>query len=115
MSVIDEYLQDVSEPERAELQRIRSLIQEMVPDAVEAFSYGIPCFKYKNHYFIGFAAYKDHLSLFPSSQPIAELGSKLSAFKTSPGTIQFRLDKPLPEDLLREIIDVRLVAAQAGK
>lgn len=115
MSVIDEYLQDVSKPERAELQRIRSLIHEMVPDAVEAFSYGIPCFKYKNHYFIGFAAYKNHLSLFPSSQPIAELGPKLSAFKTSPGTIQFTLDKPLPEDLLREIIDVRLVAAKAGK
>ena len=115
MSVIDDYLRDVPAAERAELQRIRNLITEMVPEAVEAFSYGIPCFKYKNHYFIGFAAYKNHLSLFPSSQPITELGPKLSAFKTSPGTIQFTLEKPLPEDLLREIIDTRLAAAQSGK
>ena len=108
MSVIDDYLQALSEPNRLELERIRKLVLEMAPDAEEVTTYGLPGFKYKKKYLVAFAAFKDHLGLFPTPGPIAALQDKLHGYKLSKGTIQFTLDNPLPESLLREIIQHRI-------
>lgn len=55
MSVIDEYLQNVSEPQKSELLRIRQLIKETLPDVEEVISYAMPGFKYKGKYLVTFA------------------------------------------------------------
>lgn len=108
MTVIDEYLKNVSFPQREELERVRKIIKQLVPDAEESISYGMPVFKYNNQYLIWFAAFKDHMSIFPMPSSIEAMGDKLSKFKTSKGTIQFTLDNPIPEPLLKEIILSRL-------
>jgi uncharacterized protein YdhG (YjbR/CyaY superfamily) len=53
---------------------------------------------------IHIAAFEDHLSVFPGSMPIAVLQDKLADFKVAKGTIQFTLEKKIPDPLLREII-----------
>lgn len=108
MFPIDTYLEKVNEPERAELERIRALIKQTVPDAEEAISYGMPAFKYKGKYLIGYCEFKDHLSLFPGSEAIEVLKDKLKTYKTSKGTIQFTLNNPVPESLLKEILALRV-------
>ena len=70
MSVVDDYLKNLPEPQKAELERIRKIVKQTVPEAEEVISYGVPGFKYKGKYLITFAAFKDHLSLFPGSAPI---------------------------------------------
>jgi len=110
MSVIDDYLKKIDPPERAELERIRSIVKQMVPDAEEVIAYGMPGFKYRGKYLLGYNALKDHLSLFPTSEPIEQLAGKLSDFKLSRGTIRFQLDHPIPEDLIKEIVAIRLKA-----
>lgn len=108
MSVIDDRLSQLPAAEREALERIRSIALHLVPDAEETISYGLPALKYKKQPLIYFDAFKDHLSLFPTSGPTEELKDKLKDFKASKGTIQFTLEKPLPEALIREIIEVRL-------
>ena len=103
MSVVDEYLKTVAAPERAELERIRSMIKKLAPEAAEVMTYGMPGFKYNGHYFISFAAFKDHMSLFPGAEPVAVLEAKLDDFKHAKGTIQFTLDHPLPDALVEEV------------
>jgi len=55
-----------------------------------------------------FAAFSDHISLFPTASGVAAFEEELSAYKTSKGTIQFPLDEPLPMDLIRRIVEFRV-------
>lgn len=107
MSVINKYLAGLPELQRAELQRIRAIVLKNIPDATEAISYGMPAFKYKNKYLVGYCAFKNHLSIFPGAHPIEVLGTELSAYKTAKGTVQFTLEKPLPEALIMKIVTIR--------
>ncbi len=108
MSVIDEYLKRFSGPEKAELEKIRTLVKATVPEAQEVITYGLPGFKYKGHYLVAFSAFKDHLGLFPTSGPIDALKDKLTDYKTSRGGIQFTPQKPLPDSLVKEILHIRI-------
>jgi len=105
MSVIDEYLKNIAPPQRLELERIRKSIKHIVPDAEETIGYGMPVFKYKGKYLIGLSAFKNHMSIFPGAEPVELFKDKLGDFKTSKGTIQFTLENPIPESLIKEIIE----------
>ncbi len=110
MSVIDEYLRSVDQPQRTELERIRRLVKQLVPDAEEVIAYGMPVFKFNKKYLIGFAPFKDHMSLFPGPESIAHLKDELnkSKLKLSKGTIQFTLDNPISDKLIEKIVKDRL-------
>ena len=104
MSVIDDFLQNVPEPQKTELLRVRTIICDAAPDAEEVISYGMPAYKYNGKYLIGFSPFAHHMSLFPGAAPVAGLAEKLSGYTLSKGTIQFTLEHPLPKDLIREIV-----------
>ena len=106
MLSVDEYLSKVEPNKRAVLVRVRQIIKEIVPDAEETISYGMPTYKYQGKKLIYFAVFKDHMSLFGAVKP---LEAKLSEFKLShKGTVQFTAKHPLPDDLVREIVEYRL-------
>jgi uncharacterized protein YdhG (YjbR/CyaY superfamily) len=107
MSLIDDYLAKIDEPQRVELERVRKIIHKSVPNLEEAMSYGMPGFKYKGKTLVWIAAFKDHMSLFPTNSPVRELKDKLKNYKTSKGTIQFTLDNPLSESLIKEMVLMR--------
>lgn len=107
MSRVDDYLAKVPAKDRAELERIRHLVRASSADAVEVISYGIPGFKYRGKYLLGYAAFKDHLSLFPTAGPIEAFQAELTDFQLSRGTIQFTIDHPIPEPLIVAIIKYR--------
>jgi uncharacterized protein YdhG (YjbR/CyaY superfamily) len=108
MTVIDDFLKDTPAPQLEELDRVRKIVKQTAPNAEDTISYGIPVVKLNGKYLIGFAAYKDHLSLFPGAEPVAVLKDKLGSYKLSKGTIQFTLQNPIPDPLLKEIISVCL-------
>lgn len=108
MTVIDDYLKNVESAQKKELERVRSIVKKHVPLAEESISYGLPAFKYKKKPLVYFGAFKDHMSLFPTSKPTEILKDKLSEYVVTKGTIQFTLEKPLPESLIKEILDVRI-------
>ena len=101
---IDEYLGKVEPKYRTELERIRALVKQLVPEAEETMSYGMPTLKYKQRPLVFFTASKHHMSLLPSSWAIAELKDKLRGYKTTDHAIQFTLEKPLPEALIKELV-----------
>jgi uncharacterized protein YdhG (YjbR/CyaY superfamily) len=109
MSAMDEYLEDLSDSQRAELERIRRIVWNRVPDVEEGRSYGMPAFRYKRKPLLGFAARKDHLSLFPFSPHVVDaVKDRLAGYDLSKGTIRFTEAKPIPEDVIWKIIDLRL-------
>jgi uncharacterized protein YdhG (YjbR/CyaY superfamily) len=111
---VDEYLAALDEPKRGTLERLRNTILEIVPEAEQCISYGIPAFTLNAKVVAGFAAFKNHLSYFPhSGSVLPELAEDLVGYTASKGTLQFAVDKPLPKALVKKLIAVR--RRQLGK
>lgn len=114
MNKIDEYLAKNATPSQAKhLQKIRALANKLVPNAEEVISYGIPTIKYKGKYVIYFAAFKNHMSVYPILDD--RIREKLKDFKTAKGTVQFTEEKPLPEAVIKEMIELRLKDLNGSK
>lgn len=108
LAKIGVYLASVPHDKRAALETLRAQIKRMAPDAEEYFTYGMPAFKLGKG-LAGYAAAKHHCALYPMSSTIVPLlADALSGFKTSKGTIQFTVEKPLPEALVAKIIKARI-------
>jgi uncharacterized protein YdhG (YjbR/CyaY superfamily) len=105
---ISEYNDNAPDEVRDILERMRRTIQEAAPKAVEAISYGIPTFDLNGRHLVHFAAFKKHISFFPTSSPIPAFKKELSGYKTSKGTIQFPLGEPIPFDLVKSITTFRV-------
>lgn len=105
---VDDYLQDVPVLQRTELARLRKLIIKTVPDATELISYGMPAYKYQGKPLVYFGAFKNHMSIFPTSGPTHKLQAKLAGYKVSKGAIQFSLENTLSDELIREILKIRI-------
>ena len=108
MKEIDSYLNSIDKQQRAALNHIRDVAMDVVPDAEETFSYGMPVLKYRNKYLLGYAAFKNHLSMFPGSGAVESLKDELKQYKTSKGTIQFTLDQPVSDAVIRKIVEARI-------
>jgi len=104
---IDAYLAELQDDQRVVLETLRRQIRAVVPEAEEAISYGLPTFKLHGN-LVHFGAAARHCSLYAGSV-IGHLAEQLAAFDTSKGTIRFQPDRPLPEALVREIVQFRVV------
>jgi uncharacterized protein YdhG (YjbR/CyaY superfamily) len=104
---IDEYIASFPGEVRAILETLRQTIQKAAPDATEAIAYGIPTFRLHGN-LVHFAAFRHHISFFPTSSGIAAFRTELSAYKTAKGTVQFPLGKPVPYDLVEKITAFRV-------
>lgn len=107
-SSTEEYIKNFP-PEVAEkLNHIRQTIKEEVPpETTEKIAYGIPTFYLKQN-LVHFAAFKDHISFFPTSSGVARFKKELSRYKLSKGTIQISLEEDLPIELIKKIVKFRV-------
>jgi uncharacterized protein YdhG (YjbR/CyaY superfamily) len=106
---IDEYLAQLDEPKRTTLQTLRQTIQHIIPDAEQCISYGMPAFRMNGKVIAGFAAFKNHLAYVPHSGSVfQELRDDLAGYEMTSGSLHFPIDKPLPEPVVKKLIDVRL-------
>ena len=106
---INEYLISQADEVKLMLQKIRKIVVEISPDAEEVISYNMPAFKAYGRILVYFAGFKNHCSLFPANAGlIEEMKDELKNYKTSKGTIQFELNKPLPTALIKKIVKIRV-------
>lgn len=105
---VDAYLAGLAEPKRSTLEALRKAILDIVPEAEQGISYGVPAFRVQDKVIAGFAAFKNHLSYLPHSGSVfPELADELAHYKTSTGALQFPIDTPLPKALVKKLIAVR--------
>jgi len=106
-ATIDEYIAQFPEDVQHIMQKIRAVIKEAAPDAVEKISYQMPAF-YLNGNLVYFSAFKHHIGFYPIPSGIEAFKQELSAYKRAKGSVQFPLDKPIPYDLIRKIVKYRV-------
>ena len=100
---IDVYIARFPHEVQSILKKIKSTISQAVPEAAEAISYQIPTFKLNGKNLIHFAAFKNHVSVYPAPRSAPEFEMELAKYKGGKGTVQFLLDAPIPYDLISRI------------
>ena len=105
---VDAYLAALDEPKRSTLEALRIAILEVIPEAEQGISYGMPAFRVDGKVVAGFAAFKHHLSYLPhSGSVLSEVGDEIAQYKASKGALQFPVDQPLPKALVRKLVTIR--------
>ena len=112
-TTIDEYISQFPEDVQHILVKIRAVIIESAPGAVEKISYQMPAF-YLNGGLVWFGVWKHHIGFYPKTSGIESLIDELSAYKGTKGSVHFPLDKPMPYELISKLVKVR-VAENAKK
>jgi uncharacterized protein YdhG (YjbR/CyaY superfamily) len=99
----------------ATLARLRQTILDILPEAEQGISYGVPAFKVRGKTIAGFASFKNHLSYLPHSGSVfPQLKDELRGYSTSSGALRFGIDQPLPVPLVEKLMAVRLQQALPG-
>jgi uncharacterized protein YdhG (YjbR/CyaY superfamily) len=106
---VDAYLAGVPEPQRSTLAALRGTLESLLPGAEQVISYGAPTFKVRGKGVAGFAGFARHCSYLPMSGSVtAAVGDQLAGYETTKGSLKFAVDAPLPEPVVRALVDVRL-------
>jgi uncharacterized protein YdhG (YjbR/CyaY superfamily) len=94
---------------RKNLKKLRDDIRAAAPDAVEGFSYRIPCFRLDGKVLVWYAGWKEHTSIYPLGPATArKYAIDLKDYKASKGTIRFPLTRPPSAALVTRLVQARV-------
>jgi uncharacterized protein YdhG (YjbR/CyaY superfamily) len=102
-STVDEYMALQSAPVRAILEQLRDTIRKVVPDAEEVISYRMPAFRYHGM-LVWYAAFKNHYGIYGLVHAMQVFSDRLRDYGLSKGTIRFPYDRPVPVELVTDLI-----------
>src|SRR3954451_1817346 len=112
---VDEYLAALAPERRPIFEALRAACREAAPNATEVISYNMPALKQHNRFVVSYGAYKGHYSLFPSSHVVrTELGDDIAPYLHGAGTIRFPEAQPIPLELVRRVVRLRVREVSAG-
>jgi len=106
-STVEEYIATETPEKQEILERVRAIVKECVPDVQEKISYRMPTFLLNGRVIVHVYACKNHLGFYPEADGVEAFKDKLVDYKTSKGCIQFPYKKPIPYDLIREIVQYK--------
>jgi uncharacterized protein YdhG (YjbR/CyaY superfamily) len=104
---VAEYIAAADPKTQKALRDIRKTIRTTAPMAEEVISYQIPGYRYHGM-LVFFAAWKNHISLYPAPWGADALKKEMSAYEGSKGTIKFPVDKPMPLALIKKVVKYRM-------
>lgn len=105
---VESYIRSFPENVQVLLKQIRMTIVENAPGAAEEFAYGMPAYRYNGKPLVYFAGFKNHIGFYATPTGHAEFAIELSQYKHGKGSVQFPIDKPLPLELIGEIVKFRV-------
>lgn len=109
---IDAYIAGFPPEIRALLEEVRATIRAAAPDAREAISYQMPTFTLHGN-LVHFAAFKEHIGFYPTPSGTEEFRAELAPYESGKGSVRFPLNRPIPFDLIRRIVEFRARESEA--
>lgn len=115
MNSIPEYISQFPESTQIILNKLYHLVKSLAPESEESISYAMPAFKLQNKPLIYFAGYEHHIGVYATPSAHTHFDKQLSRYKQGKGSVQFPLDKPIPYDLIENIIQFKIQELQKGQ
>ena len=112
---MDAYIKSFPENIRELLENVRQTIIENAPNATEEISYGMPAYKTFGKPLVYFAGYINHIGFYATPTGHKEFAKRLSQYKQGKGSVQFPLDKPIPFQLIADIVRFRVSENETKK
>lgn len=103
---IDEYILQFPPNVQEILRELRKVIKEAAPEAKEKISWQMPTFVLQGN-LVHFAAHARHIGFYPGTSGIETFKQELAGYKGGKGSVQFPIEKPLPYELIAEIVKFR--------
>jgi uncharacterized protein YdhG (YjbR/CyaY superfamily) len=103
---VDAYIAGFKPEVRAVLRKMRATVRRAAPGAEEKISWGMPAYA-QDGMLTYFAAFTNHVSLFPGPSGLERFREELAAYETSKGTVKFPLGTPVPYGLIARIVKFR--------
>ena len=106
-NTIEEYIKLQTVEQQSVIAKMRTLIKECAPNATEKISFRMPTYTIGKEVLMHFHTAKNHLGVYPTPEGIEAFASKLTAYKTAKGVVQFPYTN-IPYDLIKEIVEHRV-------
>ena len=109
-TTVDERLASLTPERRGVMATLRRTVRDAAPETTETIAYDMPAYRSADGRFVvSFDAFARHYSLFPASNVVVEqLGDEIAPYVAGKGTIRFPASAPIPFDLVRKVVKVRL-------
>jgi len=109
---VDAYISAQPPATQRALEELRSYIWQAAPKVSELMNYNIPAFALieggKRDQQIMIAGFSKHVGFYPSPAVIEAFSVRLTEYKFAKGSIQFPLNKPIPKELVIEMVKYRV-------
>lgn len=105
---VDNYISGFPPEKQERLHLIRETITKNAPGATESIAYGMPAYKTDGKPLVYFGGFEKHIGLYATPTGHDKFKKELSAYKQGKGSVQFPDNKPLPLDLISEIVKFRV-------
>lgn len=110
-TTVDEYIARYDSETQKRMTELRELIHSCSPEITEKISWGMATFVLGGN-LVHFSGEKNHIGFHPGASGIAAFSDRFEGCKFSKGTLQLPHSKPVPYDLLREIVVFRVAEQQ---
>jgi uncharacterized protein YdhG (YjbR/CyaY superfamily) len=107
MTEVSNYINSFPKETQVHLNKVRSFIKSIIPEAEEVMSYGIPTFNYY-HNLVHFAGYERHIGFYPGAGAMKHFAKDFSRYKSGKGSVQFPLNQEIPFDLIEQVVNYRV-------
>lgn len=103
ITTVDDYIAQYDGDIKERLERLRTLVLDSSQPIGEKISWGMITFVLNGN-LIHFAVQKNHIGMHPGPNTIETFADRLTEYKCSKGTVQLPHNKPMPYDLIQEMV-----------
>jgi uncharacterized protein YdhG (YjbR/CyaY superfamily) len=111
---VDNYIGGFPDDVQVVLEKIRATIRRAVPRSAEKISYKIPTVMLDGKYLVYYAAWKNHIAVYPVPAGDEVFERALAPYRAAKGTLRFPLAEPIPYGLIGRVAK-QLAAARKGR
>ena len=104
---VDDYIAAFPSDIQLILQQIRATIRAVAPEAQDTIKYNMPAYELDG-FLVSFAAYKKHIGVYPAPDGDEAFNVRLAPYRAERSTVRLPLDKPIPYDLITDIVKLRV-------
>lgn len=106
---VDDYINSFPSETQSILNKIRIIIKKVAPNSEEGMAYKMPSYKTNGKPLVYFAGYEKHIGFYATPTGHSQFSEELSKYKQGKGSVQFPLNREIPYDLIKRIVEFRVV------